>query len=78
MIVQAGPSGVHPERRGYFDRESSVSSLRDTESASSWLGRLRGGAGSEPTGGAGDAAAGGAGEGAAGGAGEGAAGGLNG
>ena len=56
-FVQAGPSGVHPERRGYFDRESSVSSLRDTDSASTWLGRMRGGAGSgNADGGAGGAA----------------------
>jgi len=46
-FVQAGPSGVLPERRGYFARESSVSSLRDTDSASTWLGRMRDGAGSE-------------------------------
>jgi len=56
-FLQAGPSGVHPERRGYFDRELSVSSLRDTDSASTWLGRMIGGAGSgNADGGAGGAA----------------------
>ena len=72
---QAGPS-VHPERQRYFG--SDASSLRDTESEESWLGRLRGGAGSGAAEGAGDGAAGGAGNGAAGGAGDGAAGGANG
>jgi len=70
---QAGPS-VHPERQRYFG--SDASSLRDTESEDSWLGRLRGGAGEGAAGGAE-----GAGEGAAGGAegaGDGAAGGAEG
>jgi len=74
---QAGPS-VHPERLRYF--RSDASSLRDTESEESWLGRLRGGAGAgagAPSG-AGDGAAGGAGDGSAGGAGDGAAGGASG
>ena len=72
---QAGPS-VHPERQRYFG--SDASSLRDTESEESWLGRLRGGAGDGAAEGAGDEAAEGAGDGAAGGAGNGAAGGASG
>jgi hypothetical protein len=39
-----GSSNIHPSRRYQFD-ESSNSSLRDTQSASTWLGRIRGGAG---------------------------------
>jgi len=70
---QAGPS-VHPERQRYFG--SDASSLRDTECEESWLGRLRGGAGSGAAEGAGEGAAEGAGDGAAGGAGDGAAGGA--
>lgn len=66
--MQAGPSGVHPERRRNFDSESSVSSLRDTDSASTWLGRMRGGAGSNADGRAAGGAAGGAAGEAAGGA----------
>jgi len=52
---QVGPSTtVHPERQRYFG--SDASSLRDTESEVSWLGGLRGGAGSEIAGDAGRAA----------------------
>jgi len=54
---------VHPERQRYFG--SDTSSLRDTESEGSWLGRIRGGAGCEEVAGG---AAGGSAEGAAGGA----------
>jgi len=45
---QPGLSGTIPlERRGNFSvRSDSVSSMRDTESASTWLERIRGGAGS--------------------------------
>jgi hypothetical protein len=43
---QAGPSTtVHPKRQHYFG--SDASSLRDTESEITWLGRIRGGAGSD-------------------------------
>jgi len=73
--VTAFAPAVHPERRPSFDR-SSESSLRDTDSASTWLGRIRGGAGVEGAAGNDGGAAGGAG-GAAGGAG-GAAGGAEG
>jgi hypothetical protein len=75
QIPQAGPSTtVHSERQRYFG--SDASSLSDTESEVTSLGRIRGGAGSEAaggaaggTGGAAGGAAGGAG-GAAGGTGE--------
>jgi len=73
-FAQAGPSTtVHPERQRYFG--SDASSLRATESEVSWLGRLRGRAGSEAAGGAAGGAASRAADGAAGGAGDGAAGG---
>jgi hypothetical protein len=69
---QAGPSTtVYPERQHYFG--SDASGLRDTESEITWLGRIRGGAGSN---GAADEAAGGAAGGAAGRAAGGAAGGT--
>ena len=46
----AGPSGtqqhVHPQRMAAF-QSPSLSSLRDTESASTWMRRIRGGAGSD-------------------------------
>ena len=66
--LQAGPSTtVHPERQRYFG--SDASSLRDTESEVTWIGRIRGGAASdEAAGGAADVAAGGTAGGAAGGA----------
>jgi len=38
-LGQPGPAMVHPETRGYCDRWASVSSLRDTNSASTWLRR---------------------------------------
>jgi hypothetical protein len=66
QIPQAGPSTtIHPERQRYFG--SDVSSLIDTESEVTWLGRIRGGAGSDAAA-AGGAAGGAAAEGAAGGA----------
>jgi len=55
---------MHPQRQAQLDHQS-VSSLRDTDSTSTWLGRIRGGEGSD----AGDGNAGGAaGDGNAGGA----------
>jgi len=69
QALQAGPSTrVHPERQRYFG--SDASSLGDTESEVTWLGRIRGGAGSNAgaADGAADGAAGEAAGGAAGGA----------
>jgi hypothetical protein len=69
---QARPSTtIHPERQRYFG--SDASTLRDTESEVTGLGRIRGGAGSNGSaggaaGGAADGAAGGVAGGAAGGA----------
>jgi len=74
-----GPSRTqqydHPQRLAGF-QSPSVSSFRDTESASTWLGRIQGGAGNDD--GADGGAAGGADNGAAGGADGGAAGGAEG
>jgi len=48
QLGQPGPSGnVHPGGRGFFDSVSSPSSLRHTDSSSTWLGRISRGNGSD-------------------------------
>jgi len=47
-LGQAGPSGfLHPQRQGNVNRNESEYSLTDTHSASTWLGTIRGGDGSD-------------------------------
>jgi hypothetical protein len=62
QVPQPWPSTtIHPERQRYFG--SDASSLRDMESEVTWLGRIRGAAGSEgAAGGAAGGATGGAGD----------------